>query len=284
MKEGWIKLHRCIEDNEFYFAEPFNRSNAWIDLLLLTSFHSKEFYLRGVKVVVNEGELAISHRELEERWKRNSRTISKYLNDFEKAGMIRQKKSRIITVISIVKWSDYQQIITNRTQQNTQQFTQQNAQQNTQPTKNIKNDKNNIYPPLTCACEEKTEEKPQGEQPSPFETYELIKQKEKLKKEIGYTDEQKDSEIEQFKQQLLGSEQDLMGLMKTCGITLPEAKDYIEKHSEQVKFDKKVYYNYADYRSHVGNMYSKYKEKHKRATQYDPRRGQEPAKNFEDSL
>ena len=32
---GWIKLHRSITDNQLYFKEPFNKTLAWIDLLLL---------------------------------------------------------------------------------------------------------------------------------------------------------------------------------------------------------------------------------------------------------
>ena len=76
---GYIKLHRQITENEFYFSERFTKSQAWIDLLLLANFKPNTIFIRGIEVKTNPGELCYSQLSLSKRWKWNIKTVNKFL-------------------------------------------------------------------------------------------------------------------------------------------------------------------------------------------------------------
>ncbi len=113
----WIKLHRSIQENEFYFAERFTKAQAWIDLLLLATFKKRTVFLRGIEVHLKAGELCYSQVSLGKRWKWNERTVNKFLKLLEKREMIQSRITYVTTVISIRNWNLYQ----NNTEQNTEQ-------------------------------------------------------------------------------------------------------------------------------------------------------------------
>ncbi len=113
----WIKLHRSIQENEFYFAERFTKAQAWIDLLLLATFKERTVFLRGVEVHLMPGELCYSQVSLAKRWKWNERTVNKFLKLLEKREMIQSRITYVTTVISIRNWNLYQ----SNTEQNTEQ-------------------------------------------------------------------------------------------------------------------------------------------------------------------
>lgn len=106
--EGWIKLYRQIEENEFYFDEPFTRTQAWIDLLLLACHKSTSLRIRGIKIDLKPGELCYSQLSLAQRWKRDRKTVNKFLNEFKNMQMVDIKISRLTTIITITNWEKYQ--------------------------------------------------------------------------------------------------------------------------------------------------------------------------------
>ena len=69
MAEGWIRLHRKIFENEYYFSEPFTRSQAWVDMILLANHKPGSFFMRGVKVMVERGQIGWSVDKIAVRWK-----------------------------------------------------------------------------------------------------------------------------------------------------------------------------------------------------------------------
>lgn len=106
--EGWIKLHRSICDNSLYFSEKFNRSQAWIDLLLLAN-HKESFYFnRGNKVDVKRGQVAWGIKNLAERWQWSKTKVSNFLNLLESEKQITQKRTNVITTITITNYDKYQ--------------------------------------------------------------------------------------------------------------------------------------------------------------------------------
>jgi len=123
--EGWIKLHRQILDNEFYFSERFTKIQAWIDLLLLATHKERTVFIRGVEIKLLPGQLCYSQVSLSKRWKWNRRTVVKWLKELSNKKMIHSKKDNITTIITIKKWDLYQ----GDAQQSAQQNAQQNAQQ-----------------------------------------------------------------------------------------------------------------------------------------------------------
>lgn len=107
--EGWIKLHRKISENALWQCEPFTRGQAWIDLLLLASHKKTFFYVRGIKIDLEVGQLSWSESKLAERWKWSRSKLRKFLNDLKKEQQIIQHKSNVIQVLTIVNYENYQQ-------------------------------------------------------------------------------------------------------------------------------------------------------------------------------
>ena len=144
MADGWIKLSRQITEMQGYFGEKFNRVHCWIDLLLLAEWRPQRiFYIRGNRVVVNRGQIAISETELAKRWSMNRRTVRARLAEFVSDEKIIQQKSNIINLITICKYEQYQQV--DSTDCTTDCTT----------SKNIKNNKNISNNTRAYACEEK---------------------------------------------------------------------------------------------------------------------------------
>jgi len=106
--EGWIKLHRQIEENEFWFSEKFTRAQAWIDILLLARHKSGLATIRGVDIHLNPGQLCYSQKSLAKRWKWNVKTVNKFLSALKKREMVDTRKTNITTIITIKKWFLYQ--------------------------------------------------------------------------------------------------------------------------------------------------------------------------------
>lgn len=106
---GWIKLHRKITDNPLYFSEQFNRSMAWIDLLLLANYADNYFFKRGVRVDVKTGQVGYDLDSLAKRWKWSRGKVERFLKMLENDNQIVRQKNNVTTLISIVNYKEYQQ-------------------------------------------------------------------------------------------------------------------------------------------------------------------------------
>ena len=134
--KGWIKIHRCLLENPIYNCEPFDRTHAWIDLLLLANHKEGYFYKRGIRVDVKEGQVGYDIDSLGKRWKWSRGKVERFLNSLENDQNIVRQKNNVTTLISIVKYKEYQ---TNDNANEHQTITQTNTN------KNVKNNKENIY-------------------------------------------------------------------------------------------------------------------------------------------
>ena len=101
MSKGYSMLSKELMDSEDYFSERFTRMQAYIDLCLLAAWKDRKFIKRGQVVELKAGQLAKSEEELAERWKWSRNTVRKYLNEQQIIGNIEQRKSRLITIITV---------------------------------------------------------------------------------------------------------------------------------------------------------------------------------------
>ena len=106
--EGWIKLHRQIMENEFYFSERFTKAQAWIDLLLLATHKERTVYPKGVEINLKPGQLCWSQVSLANRWGWDRKTVDKHLETLRKRKMVDTKKTNVTTIITIKNWFLYQ--------------------------------------------------------------------------------------------------------------------------------------------------------------------------------
>ena len=108
MKEGWICIYRAIEEDPMYFAEPFTRMQAFIDLILITNHERTVFFKRGIKITVERGQTVRSEEELALRWKWSRGKVRRFLLELENDTKIVQQKTRLCNCISIVNYDKYQ--------------------------------------------------------------------------------------------------------------------------------------------------------------------------------
>lgn len=114
MEKGWISLSRKIQESWVWEDKPFTKGQAWIDLLLSVNHEEKKFLLGNEIVICERGSMITSVRKLSERWEwSNTKTVN-FLNLLENDGMIEQKKDTKKTVLTIVKYSDYQTSISTK--------------------------------------------------------------------------------------------------------------------------------------------------------------------------
>lgn len=156
--EGWIKLHRKIQDC-FLWDDPFGRKDAWIDLLLLVNHKDKKVIFDGKVITVKAGQRITSLRKLSQRWQWSKDRTKRFLDLLEKEGMITKECDSKKTIITIVNYGFYQgddsdgqdtdkdsDKDTDRTLTRTQTGQSQGHSQATNKNeKNDKNEKKNTY-------------------------------------------------------------------------------------------------------------------------------------------
>lgn len=110
--QGWIKLHRKIEDNPLWLLEPFTKGQAWIDLILNANHKDSVINIRGNIVPIKRGQLGWSELTMAKRWrwsKNKVRRFLSYLSSKTIQQIIQQKYRYITTIITIIKYEEYQQ-------------------------------------------------------------------------------------------------------------------------------------------------------------------------------
>lgn len=108
MENSWIRLHRKIMDDPLYFAEPFSKMQAWIDLLLLANFADRVTFIRGNRVTIKRGQVAYSREWFSGRWRWSRGRVERFLSMLENDRKIVQRKSHIISIVTIVNYDFYQ--------------------------------------------------------------------------------------------------------------------------------------------------------------------------------
>lgn len=169
--EGWIKLHRKIQDHWLWSERrKFSKFEAWIYLLLQANHKNTKTIINGNVLQIMKGSFITSIVKLAEKWCWDRKTVTKFLITLENEKMITRKSTTEWTSISIENWELYQNI--------EQQSGQHNGQQDGQgmdsgldTDKNEKNDKNvntklnefNLYnnfdENLQCDCISKSTKK-----------------------------------------------------------------------------------------------------------------------------
>lgn len=106
---GWIKLFRQIVDHQLWQApEPFDKRSAWIDLLLMVNHEDREILIGNQSITVHRGQKWTSIRGLAERWHWSQKRTLSYLRMLEGLGMITKDGHTKGTLLTIVKYDDFQ--------------------------------------------------------------------------------------------------------------------------------------------------------------------------------
>lgn len=146
MSDGWIKLHRKIQDCFLWQDKPFDKARAWIDLLLMAMHHDKKIFIDGEPIVVSRGSFMTSTLKLSDRWGWSRNKVLRFLNVLESEQMLNTKRTQNGTLVTIVKYEVFQcgdttDETTNETTNGTTDGTTDETQNKND--KNVKNEKNN---------------------------------------------------------------------------------------------------------------------------------------------
>ena len=106
--EGWISLHRQIQDSFLWQDKPFGMGQAWVDLLLLAYHEDTKKVWRGELKEYKRGTVNVSISFLAERWGWSWRRVKRFLKLLENDGMITQSVTRRDTVIFLTNYDVYQ--------------------------------------------------------------------------------------------------------------------------------------------------------------------------------
>ena len=133
MTKGFIKLYRDILETPLWESEPFSRSQAWIDILLLANYKEKIIFVRGNEIRLKRGQLGWSQERLSQRWKWSKKKTQGFLKLLEKELQITIQKSKVLSVITIANYDFFQQKrATEEPQSNLQNSLQNSPQENLQ--------------------------------------------------------------------------------------------------------------------------------------------------------
>jgi hypothetical protein len=107
--QGWITLHRKIEENELWLSEPFTRGQAWVDLLLIANHKPQLLYKRNIPITIERGQVGWSQEKLAKRWKWGRKKVETFLKTLENAQQIKLEKKYTLSRIIIINYDKYQQ-------------------------------------------------------------------------------------------------------------------------------------------------------------------------------
>lgn len=138
--QGWVRLHRQIEDNELWFLETFTKAQAWIDLFLNANHTDGSINIRGNILPIKRGQIGWSELTMMKRWRWSRDKVRRYLGMLETRQQIIQQKSPLTTVITILKYDEYQKNDT--TDQTTERQQKDNRRYTNKNVKNVNNEKN----------------------------------------------------------------------------------------------------------------------------------------------
>lgn len=107
-KGTYIYLDRGILDHWTYKDKPFNRSMAWIDLLLIADHTTHTKLWRGKPTEFKRGDVNLSITELAKRWGWSRDRARRFISHLEQDNMVRVNSTTYRTTITIVKYDDFQ--------------------------------------------------------------------------------------------------------------------------------------------------------------------------------
>jgi len=140
--QGWVRLHRQIEENPLWFLEKFTKAQAWIDLFLNANHKDNFIEIRGNIVPIKRGQIGWSELTMMKRWRWSKNKVRRFLKLLESEQQITQQKYKYITtIITILNYEKFQNDTPNDTAEGQQKDSRRYINKKV---KNVKNEKNII--------------------------------------------------------------------------------------------------------------------------------------------
>jgi len=106
MSQGWIKLHRILQDKGYYTDSCF--VHLWIHLLLIANHEEKEFMWNGSVMKIKAGQGITGRMKLSKATGINRSKIERILKTLENEQQIEQQATNKYRLITILNWDKHQ--------------------------------------------------------------------------------------------------------------------------------------------------------------------------------
>ena len=136
-QDGWISIHRQIRENWVWDDKPFDKTHAWIDLLLNANHQDNKINLGTELILVPRGSFITSELKLMDRWGWSKTKLRSFLKLLQEDNMIIKISDKKKTTVTIVNYNVYQE-------SENQEKTSEKLQENHKKTiEKLKKDTNN---------------------------------------------------------------------------------------------------------------------------------------------
>lgn len=106
--QGYYLVFREHLNLPIFPKERYTKVQAWNELIGYAAYKNTSEYRAGEKVIVKRGEIITSKRELADRWLWSKNTVTRFLDQLKKYGLINYTSNRKGTLIEIVNYDAMQ--------------------------------------------------------------------------------------------------------------------------------------------------------------------------------
>jgi len=139
--QGWISLHRSLQDHPLWKGEPFTKGQAWVDLLLYANHKPARLMIKNTLINLDRGQQARSQLTLSKEWKWSVNKVKRFLKLLETDKMLTMQTNQQTTIITICNYSSFQDSPT--TNESTNEEAGEKQTRNKRTTNNNVNNENN---------------------------------------------------------------------------------------------------------------------------------------------
>ena len=108
MEKGWIKLHRKIWDNPIVTKDADHLA-VWIYLLTHATHRPRDVWYGGKRITLREGQLITGRLKIAGNTGVESSKVYRILKIFKSEQQIEQQTNSQNSLITILRWHDYQE-------------------------------------------------------------------------------------------------------------------------------------------------------------------------------
>lgn len=136
--DGWIKLHRKMLDNPIVNKDPEHLA-VWVWLLLNATHRERAAVFNGEKIILKPGQLIAGRKKIAEDCHVSESKVFRIMEHFKIEQQIEQQTNRHGSLISILRWDEYQ-----KSEQQSEQLLNNYRTTSEQPVNTIQERKNDI--------------------------------------------------------------------------------------------------------------------------------------------
>ena len=106
--QGWISVHRQIQNHWLWTDKPFSKGQAWIDMLMLANHVDNKILLGNELIEIKAGSFITSEVKLAERWGWSRHKVRDFLYLLQQDKMIVKKSDSKRTTIFLLNYGNFQ--------------------------------------------------------------------------------------------------------------------------------------------------------------------------------